>query len=82
MAYSSPDVPEFDGQELLDFFSWLQNGIPVHAQTDTSLSTPIPDLHWKPPLHPKCQGPYEVLSQTRNTVWLKMGNDIKLDNIS
>ena len=84
------DVPEFDGQELIDAFSKLQSGIPVRICYDTTPSTPIPNLRWvyvhvdsvKPPLRPKYQGLYKVLSQTQNTVRLQMGNDVKLVNFS
>ena len=84
------DAPEFDGQDLLDAFRKLKSGIPVRPQADASPSPPIPNLRWvyiwidavKPPLHPKYQGPYEVISQTRNIVRIKIGDDLELVNIS
>ena len=98
MLYGTPctlpgsllDVPEFNGQELIDAFSKLKIGIPLQPRDDSPPVTPIPDLRWvyvkidavKPPLHPKYQGPYEVISQTRNTVQVKIGDNIELVNIS
>ena len=72
------DVPEFDSQELLNAFAKIRDVTPLQAPPDTTPSTPIPNLCWvymrvdsvKPPLHPKYQGPYKVLSQTRNTARL------------
>ena len=83
-------MPEFDRQELLDAFAKMKEGIPVRAPTGTSPVTPIPNLCWvyvcinsvKPLLHPKYQGPYQVLSQTRNTVRLQVDDTIELVNIS
>ena len=84
------DVPEFDGQELIDAFAKLKSGIPVRSWYDTTPAKPIPDLRWvyvkidtvKPPLHPKYQGPYKVICQMCNTVRIKMGDDMELINIS
>ena len=84
------DAPEYDGQDLLDAFRQLKSGLPVRPPVDLPLSPRVPNLRWvyirinavKPPLHPKYQGPYKVISQTCNTVRIKVGDDIKLVNIS
>ena len=84
------DSPEYTGQDLLDAFRQLKSGLPVRPLAAPSAPRLIPDLHWvyvkvnsvKPPLHPKYQGPYEAISQMRNTVRIRVGDDIELVNIS
>ena len=84
------DSPEYTGQDLLDAFRQMKSGLPFRPLAVTAPSRPVPDLSWiyvkvdsvKPPLHPKYQGPYKVISQTCNTVRVKIGDNIKLINIS
>ena len=84
------DSPEYTGQDLLDAFRQLKSSLPVRPLAAPSAPRSIPDLRWvyvkvdsvKPPLHPKYQGPFEVVSQTRNTVRIRVGDDIELVNLS
>ena len=84
------DSPEYTSQDLLDAFRQLKSGLPVRPPAAPSAPRSIPDLRWvyvkvdsvKPPLHPKYQGPFEVVSQTRNTVRIRIGDDIELVNLS
>ena len=84
------DSPEYTVQDLLDAFCQLKSGFPFRPLVVSSPSQHVPNLRWvyvkidavKPPLHPKYQGPYKVISQTRNTVRIKVGDDIELVNIS
>ena len=88
------DSPEYTGQDFLDAFRHLKSGLPIRSPPPSSSSTSSspygPTLRWiyieidavKPPLHLKYQGPYKVISQMRNTVRIRVGNNIELVNIS
>merc|ERR1711951_277661 len=68
----------------------MEPGFLFRSPAAPSPPKPVPNLRWvymkidsvKPPLHPKYQGPYRVVSQTRNTVRIKVGDDVELVNLS